>query len=252
MSNLRISTMTAISSINSDILLSQLYQEVIPNELVTYIQHGTESKGTSKKHKRKSRTPKKPKSFFNQVTLHVQCEKTVNVKLFNNGKIQMTGLKYESHGDKVVSLLIPYLCTLNSNASQPLLNHTEITHTPFETVMINSDFSLGYKVKRDIVHREIVDYGMYSSYEPCIYPGVNIKYYYNRDSDKGICMCSSMCTGKGLGNGDGHCKRITILIFMSGEIIITGARSRDQLNLTHKFISNFLQERRELVELKDE
>ena len=90
MNQLRISTMTAISSINSDINLSNLYQEIQPNELITYLQHGSETKGTSKKAKRKSRIPKKQKSFFNQVTLHVMCEKSVNVKLFNNGKIQIS------------------------------------------------------------------------------------------------------------------------------------------------------------------
>ena len=61
---------------------------------------------------------------------------------------------------------------------------------PFNIALINSDFFIGYKVKREIVHREIVDAGMYSSYEPCIYPGVNIKYYYNQDTDNGICQCS--------------------------------------------------------------
>ena len=61
------------------------------------------------KKKRKQRVPKKHKTFFNQVTLHVNCDKIVNVKMFNNGKIQMTGLKYEDHGEKVLSKLLPYL-----------------------------------------------------------------------------------------------------------------------------------------------
>ena len=52
--------------------------------------------------------------------------------------------------------------------------------------------------------------------------GVNIKYYFNQSTNHGICQCSQMCSGKGCGLGDGQCKRITILIFMSGEVIITG------------------------------
>ena len=31
--------------------------------------------------------------FFNQATLHILLNKIINVKVFNNGKIQMTGLK---------------------------------------------------------------------------------------------------------------------------------------------------------------
>ena len=64
MNQLRISTMTAISSINSDINLSNLYQEILPNELITYLQHGAETKGSSKKAIRNSRIPKMQKSFF--------------------------------------------------------------------------------------------------------------------------------------------------------------------------------------------
>ena len=252
MSELRISTMTAISSINSDINLLNLYQTIQPNDVITYLQHGSETKGTSKKAQRKSRTPKKQKSFFNQVTLHVTCEKSVNVKLFNNGKIQMTGLKYETHGDKVLSLLIPELLKTDSTSESKILSHNQIETKPFDTVMINSDFSLGYRVKRDVIHRVIVEHGMYSSYEPCIYPGVNIKYYFNQSTNHGICQCSQMCSGKGCGLGDGQCKRITILIFMSGEVIITGARCREQLDITHRFISKFIHGRRELFELKDE
>ena len=252
MNNLRISTMTAISSINSDINLDNLFQNVTPNQLITYIQHGSLGiKGESNKKKRKSRVPKKQKSFFNQVTLHVNCEKNVNVKMFNNGKIQMTGLKYENHGEKVLELLLPYLYKLNINSENTILeNETTINYTPFNIVLINSDFFIGYKVKRDLVHREIVDSGMYSSYEPCIYPGVNIKYYYNEDSSDGICKCNSPCSGKGCGKGDGCCKKITIVVFMSGEIMITGARSRTHLDICYNYISNFINSKKEIMQLR--
>ena len=253
MENLRISTMTAISSINSDIDLDKLFQNHQPNELIPYIQHGSlGTKGESSKKKRKSRVPKKQKSFFNQVTLHVNCEKIVNVKMFNNGKIQMTGLKYEDHGEHVVKRLIPYLSQLNLQSGGVILSNKDtIEYSPFKIVLINSDFSIGYKVKRDVVHREIVDAGMYSSYEPCIYPGVNIKYYYNQNTDNGICQCNTPCTGKGCGKGDGCCKKITIVVFMSGEIMITGARSRNDLEVCYNFISKFMNSKREIMELRE-
>ena len=53
--------------------------------------------------------------------MHVQCEKNVNVKIFNNGKIQMTGLKYETHGEKVLELLLPYLQQLDNLRMIPVL-----------------------------------------------------------------------------------------------------------------------------------
>ena len=251
MENLRISTMTAISSINSDINLDNLYKNIQINNDIPFIEHGAYGyKGESSKKKRKSRNPEKRKTFFNQVTIHVNCDKIVNVKLFNNGKIQMTGLKYEDHGSNVLQKLLPIITELDSSNELKVFNHMDIVYQPMNIVLINSDFDIKYKVKRDILHREIIDAGMYSSYEPCIYPGVNIKYYFNHNQDDGICKCSVMCTGKGDGCSNGGCKKITVAVFKSGKIIITGARSRQHLELSYHFITKFMNDRKEKIELK--
>ena len=122
---------------------------------MTFIQHGSfGTKGESNKKKRKQRVPKKHKTFFNQVTLHVNCDKIVNVKMFNNGKIQMTGLKYEDHGEKVLSKLLPYLIKLDKESENKILNNSEIEFKPFNIAMINSDFFIGYKVKRSCSQRD--------------------------------------------------------------------------------------------------
>ena len=48
------------------------------------------------------------------------------------------------------------------------------------------------------------------------------------------------CTGQGLGDGDGQCKRITISPFSSGKIIITGAREMDLINEAYEFFNEIL------------
>jgi TATA-box binding protein (TBP) (component of TFIID and TFIIIB) len=251
MENLRISTMTAISSLNTDIDLTNLFNNIKMDENISFIEHGSLGfKGESNKMKRKTRKPEKKKTFFNQVTLHVNCDKNVNVKLFNNGKIQMTGLKYLDHGSKVLEKLIPIIKSLDSTNELKIFNHSDISVQPMNIVLINSDFDIKYKIQRDILHREIVDAGMYSSYEPCIYPGVNIKYFFNSNQSDGICKCSSMCNGKGDGCSDGGCKKITVAVFKSGKIIITGARSNEQLELAYNFITKFINDRKDKVELK--
>jgi len=243
--------MTAISSLNSDINLDNLYQNTQVSDAIPFIQHGSHGiKGESHKTKRKPRKPKKKKTFFNQVTLHVMCDKLVNVKLFNNGKIQMTGLKYEEHGQRVLEKILPYIKQLDQENETKVFDHTDINHTPMNIVLINSDFDIGCKIRRDILHREIIDAGLYSSYEPCIYPGVNIKYYFNSNQNDGICKCSAMCIGKGDGLSDGGCKKITVAVFKSGKIIITGARSREQLELSYYFITKFINGRKDKIELK--
>lgn len=242
--------MTAISSINVDIDLTNLYQSFTPTDVITFLQYGNHpEKGINQKQPRKARKPKPKKSFYNQITMHVDCEKNVNVKLFNNGRIQMTGLKYETHGKKVVETVLRELQALDAKSSHRCLISTDWFISPTDIACINSDFSVGFPIKRDMLHREIVNHGFYSSYEPCIYPGVNIKYYYNEDCVGGICQCNSPCTGKGCGKGDGNCKKVTIAVFKSGKAIITGARSQTQLTTAYDFISKFIQQRFQTIKL---
>ena len=124
----------------------------------------------------------------------------------------------------------------------------------YEIVLINSDFDFkigdDYEIDRETLHREIINAGLYSSYEPCIYPGVNIKYFINENITNGICNCNLLCDGKGRANGDGKCKKVTVAVFMSGKTIITGAQNKDQLVKAYNFISTFINERNELFIVK--
>ena len=115
----------------------------------------------------------------------------------------------------------------------------------YKIVLINSDYYLGFEIKRDKLHDILVNkYQTFSSYEPCIYPGVNSKYYYNEsylnNEYEGKCYCDIYCDGSGTGNGNGQCKKITVAIFQSGSIIITGARSMEQIGYAHKFINGII------------
>ena len=99
-----------------------------------------------------------------------------------------------------------------------------------------------------MLHRLIVDYGYYSSYEPCTYPGVNIKYYYNPIRNNfGICDCENPCNGKGKEN---TCKKITIAVFKSGKIIITGGRNKQNINSAYQFITEFINENKDKILIK--
>ena len=59
-----------------------------------------------------------------------------------------------------------------------------------------------------------------------------------------------MCNGKGRADGDGNCKKVTIAVFKSGKIIITGGQNIKQLETSYRFIKNFIEERKELFVLK--
>ena len=72
----------------------------------------------------------------------------------------------------------------------------------------------------------------------------------NTTNFDGICDCSEMCNVKGRADGDGDCKKVTIAVFKSGKVIITGGQHTDQLEKAYRFIKNFIDERKEIFVLK--
>jgi len=189
------------------------------------------------------------KTFFNQSTIVVRKAtnkerheyKEVNIKLFANGGVQMTGIPAEDFAKETLEWLIPQLQNVPVNifGENPKLEK-------FKVQLINSDYSISAQIKRDVLHNILVrNYGLFSTFEGTIYQGVNTKYYYNDASSDpsrpGICLCSKRCKGQGSGSGPGQCKRITMSIFQTGNIIITGARYLYQIEEAYHFLNRVIQ-----------
>ncbi len=182
------------------------------------------------------------KCFFNQGTIVIRRAvaggfKEVNIKLFGNGSVQMTGINSEEFAISTLELLVSECGKLSETpfTKPPVINKMNIQ-------MINSDFSLGVPLQSEVIHQILRDrYGLFSIFEKTLYQGVDTKYYYNtarpEEATPGVCACESLCTGQGKGDGPGQCKRITISIFQTGNIIITGARHMDQINEAYEFIN---------------
>tara|TARA_Y100000817_G_C16854268_1_gene543371 strand:- start:1932 stop:2675 length:744 start_codon:yes stop_codon:yes gene_type:complete len=241
---LRISTITSILKVSDDINLLKIYDEIPISEYIPYIEYGNDNvpRGFSKKSLKKKRKKKKKKIFYNQSTIHITHDgKVMNVKLFNNGRIQITGLKNEYQARQLIETLISYFQDFD-------IFNEDIKIIDEKIVLINSDFDIKMNINRELLHREIIENDIYSSYEPCIYPGVNIKYFINNNNhNNGICNCESLCNGKGDGYGDGDCKKVTIAVFKSGKIIITGGQNKRQINESYQFITNFINNRKDLL-----
>ena len=244
--DLRISTITSVLKLSQIIDLEKIYKQLpISEKYIPYIEYGCDNipRGFSEKSLIKKRKKKKKKIFYNQATIHVIHDgKIMNVKLFNNGRIQITGLKNENQAVKLVKKLIQYFKDFDVMGDYAELIENKI-------VLINSDFDLGFEVDREKLHYEIIENDIYSSYEPCIYPGVNIKYYINTNNTYGICECENICNGKGNGCGDGYCKKVTIAVFKSGKVIITGGQNQEQIIESYRFITNFIENKKEMLKL---
>lgn len=255
---LRISTMTAVCDINTVVKLNDLYKYISFYEdeseesgypYIKSCQFSSEPiKGYIKNEKNKKKAKSKTKNCFqNQSTLIIALSdsRKINLKIFRNGKIQMTGLKSEEEGyiaantliSKILNIQKEYPDFINSPNKTPVISS-------FSIVLINSDFSAGFRIKREKLYELLFKSGMYVSYEPDIYPGVNAKFYWNTKNcqDDGICRCSKICDGKGDGNGDGNCKKVTIATFQSGNVIITGARKNIQTKEAYNFINKIFSE----------
>ena len=65
---------------------------------------------------------------------------------------------------------------------------------------------------------------------------------------KYICVqCKNICKGQGTGDGDGECKRITMSIFRTGRIIITGAREIKQIEAAYSFLNKVFDKHEKIV-----
>lgn len=190
------------------------------------------------------------KTFFNQATLVVRKKvseergwKEVNIKLFANGGIQMTGVPSTEFSQATIQYVLAEI-----KAKDPEVfvdNGLNAGMIKYRVQLINSDYSINRQIYQEKLHKILSNvYNLFSSHESTIYQGVNTKYYYNKQGNKlrpGICDCKSGCTGQGSGDGDGQCKRITISPFSSGKIIITGAREMDQINEAYEFFNEILE-----------
>lgn len=280
----RISTITATGSVNTEIDLDVFYDSlrIIDGEAtdqngILYAEYGkkksdTVYKGTSKKTQHSKRsiannaTDKDAittKRFDNQVTIVYRLADTtvvspknaLNVKIFKNGNIQITGIKHIDQGRKMIDVIIKILIDMYDAGNHTVvLDKNQLKNINYTIRLINSDFKIGFPVKREFLYRVFVsEYENDCCFEPCIYPGVKIRYFFNTNniSKDGICHCNKHCEiGKGSGSGDGNCKKITVAVFQSGCVIITGAQSNDQIEEAYTFIRDVLLQNKDCIEKK--
>jgi len=259
-SPLRISTMVTTCHVGCGIRLGRLFDNLklwaipfgYPGEGFLKMEYETKVVGSSTRDVLTKRKVTE-KTFFNQATLVVRKTfpgrgwKEVNIKMFANGGIQMTGVPTAEFSQEVIQFVMDQISAKDpeifidiktQQVQQPAL-------TKFRIQLINSDYSINRQIYQDKLHKVLSNvYNLFSSHESTIYQGVNTKYYYNKKGNPlrpGICECKAQCNGQGLGDGEGQCKRITISPFSSGKIIITGAREMDQINEAYEFFNAILE-----------
>jgi len=278
----RISTITCNADIGNDINLNL---NVLFNNLehyedkgIIWIQYLKDNiditKGVYPKKKRKTKKDATKKNRFdNQVTVIYKFNDLYmpNIKIFKNGNIQLTGIKDTKDTEIIVNNIINdikkiYIIdnTIIKDDEEDVKRNKDdiiesLKYQNFKIRMINSDFKLfsnkelteKFELKRKDVHRIFISdkYNNKCSFQPGIYQGVKLQYFWNKFSDKknGNCSCPVHCYGKNNGENIGGCKKVTGALFESGSILITGGISLEQVDETYKYICDVLTENMSVI-----
>lgn len=184
---------------------------------------------------------KKKGAFYNCFVLIIRMKieednyKEFHVKIFNTGKLELPGIQSDAILykvlNKVKSILSPYVENLDYNSD-------------IETVLINSNFKCNYYIDRDkLVTLLKYKYNLHIVYDPCSYPGIQCKFYYNKNykNNNGSCVCKTRCYKDKTRNPD-KCTELSFMIFRTGSILIVGKCSEDILNYIYNFIKKILLE----------
>lgn len=241
----RVSTMTCNGSVGTCVDLLKFYENLSLDHGFVWTEYrGKQTRGVYPKKQNGER-----KSFDNQVTVIYKMADGYypNIKLFRNGSLQMTGIRSLEDGQRIVNEVAEEVRRIaDENASDIVANPESIAGRDFCIRMINSDFALPYEIRRKELHRLVISnaYGNQCIFQPGLYPGVKLQYFYNTMNTQkdGICRCTDHCQGKGSGSGNHQCKKVTICIFESGKILITGSNAFEQIDQAYAYINAILRD----------
>ena len=195
---LNVSTITLICNLNVDRVCMQ-----------TFCDNFDEKTIEMKRYKRNkefevTKRGKIKKSFFNQVTLNYNDISKKSIKVFSNGKLQMTGLTSCLECNKVAAMVNGWL--------KKYLRDDTIRITKMYIGMINSNFSM--MTNLDLIRLNGIlnkDHRVVSIYNPESYPAINMKYVTDDVS-------------------------VSIFIFATGNIVITGGKKLVDMRVAYTFV----------------
>ena len=251
---LTISTMCASAKINS-LVYTTLIEKYLPldQDDVVCVKLNNDKQRTLIQAKSKNKRLKKKEQtdfhFFNQITVVVRVfqgpvknwdeEPKINLKLFKNGSIQMSGCKSLEYINIVLNKLLVKIKQIKAkiengkiNEIKFVENHTDLAITSFKIDMINSNYKVNMQIDRAKFYNLLLKKKIKSSFEPCIRACVIVKYTPPENNDEE--------------------KEISVFVFQKGNIIITGARTRSHIISACKYINNILITHHDEIGKKDD
>lgn len=180
---------------------------------------------------------KKKSAFYNCFVLILRVKinqifKEFHVKVFNTGKLEIPGIQK----DDVYFMILDFV----KNILQPYIEiPIKYKEEACETVLINSNFNCGFFINREVFYDILkVKYNIQAIYDPCSYPGIQCKFYYNPEI--GIQTGSQISEQ----NKDLYkdIKKVSFMVFRTGSILIVGKCDENILNIIYDFLVHILRD----------
>jgi len=178
---------------------------------------------------------KKKSAFYNCFVLILRIKvnsvyKEFHVKIFNTGKMEIPGIQNDNTFKMILQLVIDIL--------QPFVTETlHYIEDSEETVLINSNFNCGFFINREALNDILkYKYNIQAIYDPCSYPGIQCKFYYNPDvpSQTGSQISAE---NKELYK---NIKEVSFMIFRTGSVLIVGKCDESVLMIIYEFLKIIL------------
>jgi len=236
---LKISTITITGKFKTDFNILNIGKYIdlnydrIRSKKYNNIVYSIDKNGNITKDLGKNKKTKSNKNFYNQTTVgiisKIKAKKTM-IKLFKNGSIQITGCKGYDHFLDIMKILIEELHKKKAVLvggkiiKKEFMNKSNNVNMDkfydFNVSLINSNFKIGYDIDREKLYNILLKQGVECRYDPILHAGVNIKYYYTDKNKKKY--------------------KISIFVFKSGSVIITGARCINHIPKAQEYICRIL------------
>ena len=178
---------------------------------------------------------KKKSAFYNCFVLILRLKvedsfKEFHVKVFNTGKLEIPGVQSEIVFEKILQQVLD---TLQPHVTTPLGYKDDSN----ETVLINSNFNCGYYINRETLYEILkLKYNIQAIYDPCSYPGIQCKFYYNPDI--------GIQSGSQISEENKHLytnvKEVSFMIFRTGSVLIVGRCDEEVLMIIYEFLKGIL------------
>ena len=178
---------------------------------------------------------KKKSAFYNCFVLILRTKvldayKEFHIKVFNTGKLEIPGVQSEPLFEQILTQV---LATLQPYVPEPLDYKPNST----ETVLINSNFNCGFFINRETLYEILkFKYNIQSIYDPCSYPGIQCKFYYNPDV--------GIQNGSQISEENKHLyanvMEVSFMIFRTGSVLIVGRCDENVLLVIYEFLKIIL------------